>query len=116
MLRNTQSVASPNANSPRRQWGHKHPSRDLEKPHFASGGRRYLLALVFVSTLEAQDVGDDIQHVVFLDYDVGHGRMRGLHPYPERGSGDPWCISDFPETRRLGIWRLLSGNGVAHRT
>src|SRR5262245_39731851 len=38
-------------------------------------GPWHLFALVFVPTLEAQDVGDDIQHVVFLDDDVGHGRL-----------------------------------------
>src|SRR5215468_8424856 len=77
--------------------------QDLDEPHFAPCGPWHLFALVFVPTLEAQDVGDDIQHVVFLDDDVGHGRMRGLHPYPERSSGDPWRVSDFPETWRLGI-------------
>ena len=56
-----------------------------------------LLALVFVPTLKAQDVGYDIQHVVFLDNDIGHGGMRGLHPYPERSSRDPRRVGDFPE-------------------
>jgi hypothetical protein len=45
--------------------------QNLDEPHLGPPSSMLVLVLVLVSTLEAQDVGDDVQHIVLFDDDVG---------------------------------------------
>src|SRR5689334_560938 len=74
-----------------------------------------VLVLVLVAALEAQDIGYDVQHILFFDDDIGHRRMRGLHPHSESRSGHTGPIGHLAEASRFGQGRLLGRDPVTRR-
>jgi len=61
---------------------------------------------------QAQDVSDQIVHVLGSDYEVAHCRMRCARPHSKRCDRHAGRVGDAPERRSLLVWR--SGVGPQH--
>jgi hypothetical protein len=54
---------------------------------------------------QAEDVGNQIIHIVALDYQVRHRRVRRARPHGQRRNRHPRRIGDLLKWRRQSVWR-----------